>query len=57
MERRHEVVEGVVDITEAYLATEPYEKFTDGANAFVRRALAEYLVPGSAPDAPGLRAA
>jgi hypothetical protein len=53
----HEVAPGVIDITHTYLDTEPDANFTDGARSYVRRALAEFLVPGSIHGVPGLSAA
>ncbi|MFI9206380.1 hypothetical protein [Streptomyces sp. NPDC053048] len=58
LERRNEVAEGVIDIVDAYLATDPDAHFSAGAQAYMRRALAEYLAPGSIDEGvPGLSTA
>ncbi|MEU2854550.1 hypothetical protein [Streptomyces syringium] len=45
-------------VVHAYLATNPDTHFTDGAQACIRRALAEYLAPGATDEGvPGLSTA
>ncbi|MFF8432349.1 hypothetical protein ACF07Y_45980 [Streptomyces sp. NPDC016566] len=58
LEDRHEVADWVVDLTHAHLATTPDAHSPDGARAFRRRALQEFLTPSTSTEGvPGLATA